>query len=229
MGMNFRVILLVVLVLIFTTSGVYLNVLSFGANSLKDTYNDGDLEIIQNTTAGTVPHVVQVKNNGKKPVMVEAGQILLGESSQDMVAAESKRVNQNSSSYIRAYCLEPNQTANPGEKLKPGDKASTEIMHIIDNSNFADTQNTIRSQLQIWIILSGGNVDITQGEASALIKKQGISSAKITGELNEAKTSLIQALNITEGEIKDIKPSSSISIDDLINGFINWMKNAFNI
>lgn len=227
--MNFRVILLVVLVLIFTVSGVYLNVLSFGANSLKDTYNDGDLEIIQNTTAGTVPHVIMVKNNGKKPVMVEAGQILLSESSQDMVAAESKRVNQNSSSYIRAYCLEPNQTATPGEKLKPKDMASSEIKQIIENSSFADAQNTTRTQLQIWIILSGGNVDITQGEAAALIEKQGINSAEITRQLNDAKTSLIQALNITEGEIKDIKPSSSIGVDDLINGFINWMKNAFNI
>ncbi len=227
--MNFRVILLVILVLIFTLSGVYLSVLSFEATSLKEAYDDGNLEIIQNTTAGTVPHVVLVKNNGKRPVMVESGQVLQSDSSQDLVAAQGKRINQNSSGYIRAYCLEPNQTATPGEKLNPKDKASSEIKHIIDNSNIADTENTTMTQLQIWIIVSGGNVDINKGEASALIKKQAISTSEITRQLDEAKTNLLESLNITEGEIKDIKSNSSIDIGNLINGFINWIKNAFNI
>jgi len=227
--MNLRVILLVILVLIFTVSGVYLSVLSFEATSLKEAYDNGNLEITLNTTAGTVPHVVMVTNNGKKPVMVESGQILGSESSQDLVAAESKRINQNSSGYIRAYCYEPNQTATPGEKLNPEGKASSEIKHIIDNSNLTNTQNTTLTQLQIWIIVSGDNLNINQGEASALVKKQTISTAEINRQLADARTHLLESLNITEGEIKDIKSDSSIDIGDLINGFIKWIKNAFNI
>lgn len=227
--MNFRVILLVILVLIFTVSGAYLSVVSFEANSLQTAYGEGNLEITQNTTAGSVPHVVQVTNNGKKPVMVESGQILGSDSSQDLVAAEGKNINQNSSGYIRTYCYEPNQTATPGEKLNPKGKASSEIKHIIDNSKLADTKNTTLTQLQIWIMVSGDNLNLNQGEAQAFAKKQSITTAEMTEELNNARSSLLKFLNITEGEIKDIKTTSSMDLGDLINGFINWIKNAFNI
>lgn len=227
--MNFRVILLVVLVLIFTMSGVYLSVLSFESNSLTDAYKEGDLEIIQNTTAGTVPHVILVKNNGKNPVMVEVGQILESNSSQDLVVAEDKRVSQNSSSYIRAYCLQPNQTATPGEKLEPTEKASSKIKQIIENSNLADTQNATITQLQIWIIVSKDNLNTTSGEASVLLEKEGLTSTEISQLLNDTRSKLVKNLNITEGELKNLKPNSTMDLNEIIDGIINWIKNAFNI
>ena len=229
--MNFRVILLVILVLIFTFSGIYLSVLSFEATSLSNSYNNGDVEIIQNTTAGTIPHVILVKNNGKKPIMVETGQILVSENSQDLVVAESKTVNQNSSSYIRAYCFQPNQTAVPGSKLKPTDKASPEVQQIVMNSNLADPQNTTRTQLEIWIIVSRNNVDLNSGEASVL-QNQSINNTEIAAQLNEAKNNLLNNFNITEEELENIKPDNSIGSGDiisLINEFINWIKTSFNI
>lgn len=227
--MNFRVILLVILVLVFTVSGAYLSVASFQANSLKTAYDEGNLEITQNTTAGTMPHIVQVRNGGKKPVMVESGQILGSDDSQDMVAAESKRINQNSSDYIRAYCYEPNQTAVVGAILSPKAKASSEIKYLIDNSDIVDTDNATSTQLQIWILVSGDNVDTTSGEVQAFVRKQSISTSEITSELNDARTSLMESLNITEEEIKGLEPTSSTDLGDLINGFINWIKSAFNI
>ena len=230
--MNFRVILLVILVIIFTISGIYLSVLSFEATSLKDSYNKGETEIIQNTTAGTIPHVIMVKNNGKRPVMVETGQILISDTSQDLVVAEDKMVSQNSSSYIRAYCFQPNQTAAPGSKLKPTEKASPEVLQVISNSNLADVQNTTRTQLQIWIIVSKDNVDLNSGEASVLIQNQSINNTEIINQLNEAKVNLVKNLNITEGELKNIKPESSLGSGDImgwISGFIDWFKASFNI
>lgn len=228
--MNFRVILLVGLVLIFTVSGVYLSVLSFETNSLMNAYNQGDVDITQNTTAGTVPHVIQVKNNGKKPVMVKVGQIMGSNSFQDMVVAEDKVVNQNSSSLIRAYCYEPNQIANPGEKLKPTGKASSEIKQIIKQSNLVNSQNTTRTQLEIWIIVSGDNINTTSGEASVLLEKEGLSKTEISGLLNETRSDLAKNLNITEGELKNLKPTSSfLDINAAVNGFIDLIKNAFNI
>lgn len=229
--MNFRVILLVLLVFIFTLSGFIISIICFDTTSLTDTYYEGKVEIIQNTTAGTVPHVILVKNNGKKPLMVESGQILVSNTSQDLVVAEDKRVNQNSSSFIRAYCLQPNQTATPGFKLIPTDKASPEIKKIIKSSNLSNNQNNTQTQLQIWILVSKNNVNINSGEASAFIGKQGITSEEISKKLQDAKTDLIKTLNITEGEIKNLTPSSS-GLDDIIkwfNEFINWIKNSFNI
>lgn len=230
--MNFRVILLVLLVTIFTICGVYLSVLSFQANSLKESYIEGDVEIIQNTTAGTVPHVIQVKNSGKKPLMVKIGQILVSNTSQDMVIAEDKWITQNTSSYIRAYCFQPNQSAVPGTKLIPTEMASSQIKQIIANSNLTDTQNTTKTQFEIWIIVTRDNLNITSGEASDLMEKNNSSNINISEQVNEAKNNIIKNFNITEGEIKNIKPNSSISINDLGNwiiGFINWIKNSFNI
>jgi ARG and Rhodanese-Phosphatase-superfamily-associated Protein domain len=230
--MNFRVILLLILVLIFTLSGIYLSLLSFEATSLKESFNKGEVEIIQNTTAGTIPHVILVKNNGKRPIMVEMGQILASNTSQDLVVAEDKRVNQNSSSYIRAYCFQPNQTASPGTKLSPTDKASNEVKQLITNSNLADAQNTTRTQLQIWIIVSRNNIDLNSGEASLLTQNQSINNTEITTQLNEARTDLIKNLNLTDEELKNIKPESAIGSDDIIgwiNEFINWIRTSFNI
>jgi len=230
--MNFRVILLVILVLIFTFSGIYLSMLSFDATSLKNSYGKGEVEIIQNTTAGTIPHVILIKNDGKQPIMVESGQILVSNSSQDLVVAEDIRVNQNSSSYIRAYCFEPNQTATPGLKLTPTDKASSDVQQLIKNSNLADQQNTTSTQLQIWILVSGDNVDLNSGEASVLLKNQNNNSTEIVNQFNEAKNNLLKNLNITEDQIKNIKTESTISSSDIvgwINEFINWIKTSFNI
>ncbi|HOI71108.1 MAG TPA: hypothetical protein PLC38_02350 [Methanobacterium sp.] len=227
--MNFRVILLVILVFIFTVFGVYLSVVSFESNSLITAFNDGNLEITQNTTAGTVPHVVMVVNSGKKPVMVESGQILRSDTSQDLVAAENKMINQNSTDYVKAYCYEPNQTSTPGTQLYPKDKASSDIKQIIDHSNIMDSRNTTSTQLQIWIIVSGNNLDTTAGEAQELVKKQSVSNAEITRELNDARINLLKSLNVTEEEIKNIKPTSSFDIGALIKEFIDWIKKAFNI
>lgn len=227
--MNFRVILLVILVFIFTLSGVYLNVVSFGANSLNTAFAEGNVEITQNTTAGTVPHIVKIVNSGKKPVMVESGQILRSDTSQDLVAAENKMIYQNSTDYVKAYCYEPNQTSAPGTQLYPKDRASSDIKQIIDHSNIMDSRNTTSTQLQIWIIVSGDNIDTTTGEVQELVKKQSISNAEITQELNDARINLLKSLNVTEEEIKNIEPTSSIDIGALIKEFIDWIKNAFNI
>jgi hypothetical protein len=229
--MNFRLILLILLVLIFTICGIYISVLSFEATSLQESYQKGDVEIIQNTTPGSVPHIIQFKNNGKKPLMVETGQILTSNTSQDMVVAEDKMVNQNSSSYISAYCFQPNQTATLGAKLTPSGKASAEIYQLIKNSNLADAQNSTSTQLQIWIIVSGDNLNLKTGEATVLIEKQGINNTEINNKLNDARTNLVKVLNLTEGELKNLSPQSPNDVDlvNWINVFINWFKNSFNI
>ncbi|HTX60843.1 MAG TPA: hypothetical protein VMC48_00895, partial [Methanobacterium sp.] len=106
-----------------------------------------------------------------------------------------------------------------------------EIKKLIENSNPADPQNSTRTQLQIWIIVTGGNLNYTSGEASALTQKLGVNSTDINNQITEARANLVQVLNITEGEIKNLSPNSSTGIDVVswINEFINWFKNSFNI
>lgn len=231
--MNFRVILLIIIVIVFTIGGILISLMSFEANSLKEAYGQGTVDIIQNTTAGTVPHTITVKNNGKKPLMIEKGQILISSTSQDLVVAEDKQINQNSSSLVKAYCFQPNQSAVPGSKLIPSDKASTQIIQIIDNSNPSDLQNATKTQIQIWIIVSKDNINPNTGEASSFLERHQISSGDLLQQISEARNNLIKGLNVTAGEIKNINQTSAPpSINDAINWinqFINWIKNSFGI
>lgn len=223
--------MLVLVVLIFTVGGTYLNVHSFESSSLKDTYNAGDLEIIQNTTTGSVPHTIQVKNNAQKPVKVEMGQIFGSNSYQDMVVAEEKTVNQNSTMYISAYCYEPNQVAKPGEKLKPTGKASPELIQIIKNSNLADANSTLQAQIQIWIIVSGDKINTTSGKAQILMQNNSLTTAQMSQFINQSRSNLAQSLDVNEGELKNINPTSNPGtiVMSWVNGFFSWIKNAFNI
>ncbi len=81
-------------------------------------------------------------------------------------------MNQNSSSYHKAYCFQPNQTATPGAKLKPTDKASAEIKKIIKNTNLSDNQNTTQNTTANMDMVSKNNLKIDTGEASVLLEKQ---------------------------------------------------------
>lgn len=231
--MNIRAILLVLLVVIFSLGCVLFSFMSFDSNSLKDAYQEGNVEIIQNTTAGTVPHVIEIKNTGKKPLMVETGQILTSNSSQDMVVAQNKKINQNSSAEVKAYCFQPGQRAIPGSKLIPSNKATSQIKEVIKNSNLLDKNNATQTQLQIWILVSQDNVNLSSGEAIALMEKQGITSAKILQELSDARNNLIKTLNITTEDLKNMGNNSSSNIlnelYNLITEFINWIKNSFGI
>lgn len=231
--MNIRAILLVLLVIIFSLGCVLFSFMSFDSNSLKDAYQEGNVEIIQNTTAGTVPHVIEIKNTGKKPLMVETGQILTSNSSQDMVVAQNKKINQNSSAEVKAYCFQPGQKAIPGSKLIPSNKATSQIKEVIKNSNLLDKNNATQTQLQIWILVSQDNVNLSSGEAIALMEKQEITSAKILQELSDARNNLIKTLNITTEDLKNMGNNSSSNIlnelYNLIKEFINWIKNSFGI
>ena len=231
--MNIRAILLVLLVILFSLGCVLFSFMSFDSNSLKDAYQEGNVEIIQNTTAGTVPHVIEIKNTGKKPLMVETGQILTSNSSQDLVVAQNKKINQNSSAEVKAYCFQPGQRAIPGSKLIPSNKATSQIKEVIKNSNLLDKNNATQTQLQIWILVSQDNVNLSSGEAIALMEKQGITSAKILQELSDARNNLIKTLNITTEDLKNMGNNSSSNIlnelYNLITEFINWIKNSFGI
>lgn len=235
--MNFRVLLLIFLVFLFFIGTVIFSFRTFETNSLNQAYQDGSVELIQNTQAGTVPHIVTIKNNGKQPLTVRTGQILTSNNSQDLVVAEDKRIDKNSSANVKAYCFEPKQKAAPGSKLAPSNQASQQITAIINNSNLSNIQNTTQTQLQIWILVSGNEVNINSGETSAFIEKQDLSNANILQELSDAKDNLITSLNISTNDLKTINQTSFQNnsgdifnwINSLINEFITWIKTSFGI
>ncbi len=222
--MNLRVILLVFVVILFFLASVLISFVSFETNSLSQGYQDGNVQLIQSTPAGTIPHIIIVKNNGKGPVMVESGQILTSNTSQNLVVAEDKVVEQNSSESLKAYCFEPNQSAVPGSNLTPTSQASTQVKTLIKNSNPNNIQNATQTQLEIWILVTKDNVNINVGEAPGLVQQQQISYSKLNQDIGTAKNNLISSFNISSSEIGNLNQTSSqINLNNIVNNAFNWI------
>lgn len=226
--MNFRVILLVFVIFIFAAGFGFMSYSESLGVPLKQAYNDGKVTVVQNTTAGTVPHLVTVQNNGTRPVQVQKGDILRSNSSQDVVVAEDKSVPQNSVTNVNVYCFEPVQKAVAGAKLQPSATASSQIKKIIDNSNPSDIQNATAAQLQIWVIVSGGNLNIYTGEPAALVSTQGITFSKLRQELSDAKSSVMTTFGVTSDGLKTLAGNTTSSGTGL-NGITDWLKSSFGI
>lgn len=235
--MNLRVILLVFVVILFLLVSILISYVSFETNSLSQGYQEGNVQIIQSTPPGTIPHIIIVKNNGKKPVMIESGQILTSNISQNLVVADDEVVEQNSSESVKAYCFEPNQSAVPGSNLIPSSQASSQVKTLIANSNPNNIQNATQTQLEIWILVTRDNVNVNSGEASSLVQKQQISYSQLNQDISTAKNNLITSFNISSSEIGNFNQTSSqINLNYIINNafkwiniFVDWVRSSLGI
>ena len=200
---------------------------------LKQAYDEDSILVVQNTTAGTVPHELMIKNNGIEPVDVERGDLLTSENSQDLVVAEDGRIPSNSTKIIKAYCFEPSQRAEVGSELTPSNKTSDQIKQVIEDSDPYNLQNAIKTQSKIWVIVSGGNVDPYSGEALALVEKQGISFSQLQQNISEAKLEVMGQFNINSEEIKSLAQNqtenTSQQIQSWIEDIIKWIRESLGI
>jgi hypothetical protein len=229
--MNIRLILLILVVVVFAAGCGAMSFLSGGGITLEQAYDNKQVEIIQNTAAGTIPHNVTIKNNGTKPLVVDKGTILKSKESQDLVVIDGKKINPNNNDTVRAYCIEPDQKAVPGATLNPSGTASSQIKQIIDSSNPSDLQNATQSQMQIWIIVSKGNVDVYSGEAMAVVQNQKTKYYQLQEKLDTAKANVMSRFNLTSEGIENISFTleSDNSVNTVISDFRQWFKNNLGI
>ncbi|SCG85736.1 ARPP-1 family domain-containing protein [Methanobacterium congolense] len=233
--MNFRVILLVSMIFIFAA---VFGVMSYSGTdkiegiSLDQAYSQGNVLITQSTYAGTVPHVVTVKNNGNDTVNVEKGELLKSNDSQDLVTAENKEITPQSTANITAYCFEPGQRAYAGTKLESAGNASDAVKEIVANSNPSDVQNATDAQLKIWTIFAGGDLNIYTGEPVALANKQNIQFSKLKKDANTAKSEVMAEFGVTEDKIASLNQTttnSSSDLSDMWNNFSDWVNGLTGI
>ncbi len=196
---------------------------------LKQAYDNGNLVIIQNTTAGTVPHQVNIINSGKDPVKVKVGDILSAELSQNLVIAENKTLKKNSTDIVMAYCIEPSQRAVPGAKFKVGKSSPDAVKEIISSSNPKDLENATNAQVQIWILASGVNFNIYSGEPVAMVETQNISYTQLKQKVSDAKTALSTRFNVKVEEIKNLNLNGTSNSGNDVNGIFNWLKTTTGI
>lgn len=229
--MNIRVIILLAVVMVFAVGCGAISFLSGGGITLEQAYDAKQLEIIQNTAAGMVPHNVTIKNNGTKPVVVEKGTILKSKESQDLVIVDDKKINPATNDTVRAYCIEPDEKAIPGKSLTPSGTVSNEIKQIVDSSNPSDLQNATKSQLQIWIIVSKGSVDPYIGEAMALVQNQKIKYYQLQEKLNTAKNEVMVRFNLTSEAIQNISSTadSGTGANTWVSDLRQWIKTNLGI
>lgn len=231
--MNFRVIFVIFIVLAFTFGLGTLSYSISGGMPIKKAYDEGKVQIIQNTTAGTVPHVVMVKNNGADSVKVEEGDLLLSETSQNLVVAEDKKILPESSVQVKAYCFEPDQSAKSGSKLTASGKASVAIQDIIANSDSTNSVDAYKTQLQIWVIVGKGEVNPYLGEAPKLIDKQGISFTELRQNISDAKMEVMSYFNVKSEEIGNLNQDNSQTTIELIQNWVNdisnWLRDSLGI
>ncbi|MBM4240073.1 MAG: hypothetical protein FJ150_00070 [Euryarchaeota archaeon] len=229
--MNFRVVLVAFIIITFSFGFGILSYLESPGISLKQAYEEGNVEVVQNTTAGNVPHSVMMKNIGDKPVIVEKGDMITSNESQDLVIAENKKIAPNSSATVKAYCAEPNQMAIIRANLKPSGKTNDQIQQIIENSDPYNAQNAMRSQIQIWIIVSGGDVNPYAGEAIALTQKQNISFYDLRQNISTAKVEVMTKFNLTTEQLKSLQ-NRTIAVEQSptwIDRFITWIRESLGI
>jgi len=229
--MNIRLILLLVLIVGFAVGCGAMSFLSGGGITLEQAYDNQQVDIVQKTVAGSVPHIVTITNNGSKPLVVDKGTILKSKESQDLVIIEDKKISPGTNDTVSAYCMEAETRAVPGATLTPSGTVSNQIKQIIDSSNPSDLQNATNSQLQIWIITSNGQVDSYTGEASALVQKQNIKYYQLREKLETAKTNVKTQFNLTDDEIGTLSSTadSTNNANTWINDFRQWITNTFGI
>lgn len=203
--MNIRVTGIVFIVILFALTSGYMSYSISGGKALNEVYNKENIQVIQSTSAGTVPHEVNVKNNGNDAIKVKKGEVLSSSISPDMIIAEDKTVEPKSNETVKAYSLEPSKRVNVGSKLLPINTTYDSLNQIISESNPSDKQNASTTQLEIWIIMSGGNLNPYTGEPVDMVEKNDIKWTNFRQNISDAKTSIMNTFNINESEISSLK------------------------
>jgi hypothetical protein len=227
--MNMRLVFLIFLIVVFAAGFGFISYSQSTGVSLNEAYGTGDIIITQNTSAGTVPHQVNIVNNGKDPIKVEVGDVLTAQSSQDLVIAENKTIKKNTTDTISAYCLDPSQRAIPGVKLKANGTSTNAVKQVIMASNINDLNNATNAQVQIWILTSGVDFNIYSGEPVAVVETQKINYTKLRQIVSDAKTAISTRFNVNVNNIDKLNQNGTSNSTGIVGGFINWIKSTTGI
>lgn len=222
--MNVRLVFLIFIVVVFALGTGYMSYSQTTGIPLKQAYNSGSVVLTQTTTAGTVPHQVNVTNTGNDPVKLQVGDLLIGDSSQDLVIAENKTVKTNSTDVVRAYCIDPSTKAVTGAKLKVGNSSSGAVKQVIYGSNLNDIDNATDAQVQIWILTAGADFNIYSGEPVAMVENENLTYTKLKQMISDSKNEIASRFNVNANSIDTLNQNTSANSGNFLNGIYNWLK-----
>ena len=222
--MNIRLVFLIFVIVIFAAGTGFLSYSQSTGISLTQAYTDGNVDITQVTPAGSIPHHVNITNNGNEPINVQIGDILVSNSSQNLVVAQNITIDKNSSDIVYAYCIQPSKKAVPGAKLNVNGTSSNAVIQVIEGSNPNILSNATSTQVQIFILTSGVNFYIYSGEPVAEVSNQSITYTKYNQIVTAASIALATRFNVTVNNISNINQNQTPNSTDSVTGFLNWVK-----
>ena len=219
--MNIRVIGVVFIVVLFALTSGYMSYSMYGGSGLKEVFNSKNIQVIQKTAAGTVPHEVSIKNNGNDTIMVKKGETLASSISSNMVIAEDKSIGPKTEVTVKAFSLEPSKRAIAGTKLLPVNTTYDAVTQVISSTDLSNSDSTYNAQLQIWEIMTGGNLNPYTGEPVALVENKNLRWSQFRQDISKAKSDVMSTFNVNENELGSLK-------DKQINSSQSWIDNATN-
>lgn len=111
-----------------------------------------------------------------------------------------------------AFCMEPGQKAKVGESLTIADISPGVIYDLVEKSNPDDGNNAYKTQIKIWAILTGGNIDSNSGEVSILKDEMGISDNQFKIDINTATDELKKEYGVKDGQISLLLDYRTVNI-----------------
>ena len=222
--MSIRLVFLIFVIVIFAAGTGFLSYSQSTGISLTQAYTDGNVVITQVTPAGSIPHHVNITNNGKEPINVQIGDVLVSNSSQNLVIAQNITIDKNSTNTVFAYCIQPSQRAVPGVKLNVNGTSSNAVIQVIESSNPNNLSSATNTQAQIFILTSGVNFYIYSGEPTAEVTNQSITYTKYKQIVTAASTALATRYNVTVSNIATINQNQTPNSTNSVTGFLNWVK-----
>ncbi|MGZ7158914.1 MAG: hypothetical protein ACXVHR_00380 [Methanobacterium sp.] len=227
--MNIRVIIVVLLICLFALSSTMLTISVSSGQSLDKAYTNGNIKVLQKSDAGTIPHEIEISNNGNSTINVKKGNALASSASQDLVIAEDKQIATNSTGTVKAYCIEPSQRAVAETKLLPVNNTYYGVNKVLSTSNPYNPQNAYETQLKIWVIMSGGNLNPYTGEPVAVVEDRGITWTQFRQDIAVAKNDIMKTFNVNESGIQNLNQNPGFNPLDMVNDTINWIKSSLGI
>ncbi|BAZ98658.1 hypothetical protein [Methanothermobacter sp. EMTCatA1] len=208
--MKGRIILVIGTIFLFAFLSGLLGYVTMGGPDLETAYHEGNVEITQKSSAGEVPHTIEVKNSGQRPVRVKTGTILRSETSGDLVTAEDAEVAPESSAEVLAYSLEPERRTMKGSDLEPAGTVPSLMQDVISSSNPENPQEAFRTQLMIWVLARGDDLNIYRGEVYATVKWRDMRFYQLRDNITAVKSEIASEYGLTEDQLNEVNINSSL-------------------
>lgn len=173
-------------------------------DTLAEAKKNAWIEIIEEGDEGTVESLI-VKNVGPKPILLLAGELLLG-GKQDRVVAKDTIVPQDKEVVVPVYCVEPGRWSGSSHKFSYGD--TTVPMRVREQAMYGaqqDVWDEVSSFNSVAKAESDGRTTLQAGLENEEVQSEiAARLASVVAELKGHKN-VVGAMFLIDGEVQTLE------------------------